>query len=217
MKYYKKRNKQKNKIFLIIIIIIIFLVFSLFVYLFNERIFPSVLNISQVKVKAKCTEIINETTLELMKEEFNYNEIITIEKNSENEINLIRANTNKLNYLTSKLSIECNEKLQEIGEVGIEVPLGWLSSNSTFYQIGPNINVDIEPIGSVDVTYDSVFESAGINQTRHKIYLKVNATIKINVPFNNETIKIKCVIPISEAIIVGQIPNTTIGYGENKK
>ena len=96
--------------------------------------------------------------------------------------------------------------------VGVEVPLGWMTNNSTFFDIGPDITVNVESVGSLDVAYESVFESAGINQTRHKIYLKVNAKLKVKVPLHSEEIRVKCEIPVAETIIVGKIPNTAIDF-----
>lgn len=213
MKYYTKKTKGFKKFYLIIILIAIITIFSMCTYFFNKRVFPSVLKISEIKIKAKAVDTINETSVELMKSGYNYDDLIIIDKDSNNNINLIRANTVKLNYLTSELTVECNKKLQEMGNNGLDVPLGWLSRNSTFYHLGPKINVGIEPIGNVEIKYDSKFESAGINQTRHKIYLNVKATMRVKVPLNSEEVTVKCEIPISETIIVGRIPDTAIDFG----
>jgi sporulation protein YunB len=216
MKYYTKRSKgiKFKKITFIIIAIII--IFNLIVYFFDSRVFPSVLQISEVTVKAKTTEIINETSIELFDDEFKYNEMIIVEKDSQDNITLIRVNTVKLNELTSKLSLECNRKLVEMGDVGIDVPLGWVSNNSAFYHLGPKIKVKVEPIGNMKVTYDSKFESAGINQTRHKIYLNLEAKIRIIVPLHSQNIEVVCEIPIAETILPGKIPSTAIDFGASK-
>ena len=212
MKYYTKKNKGLKKLYLIVILITIITIFSMCVYFFNKRVFPSVLKISEINyIYSNGTK--TSMSFKVMRSGYSYDNLIIIDKDSNNNINLIRANTIKLNFLTSKLSSECNKKLQEMGTNGLDVPLGWIAKNSTFYHLGPKINVGIEPIGNVEISYDSKFESAGINQTRHKIYLDVKATMRIKVPMNSEEIKVKCEIPISETIIVGKIPDTAIGFG----
>ena len=170
--------------------------------------------ISETMIKSKTIEKISEISIELFNDEFNYDEMIIINRDNEGNINLIQANTMKLNYLASKLSVECNKTLQSMGEVGMKVPLGWISKNSAFYRLGPKINVKIEPIGNMNVTYESKFESAGINQTRHTIYLKVESKIRIAVPFQNKEIDVLCEIPVSETIIVGKIPSTAIDFSK---
>lgn len=212
MKYHK-RKKLHSKLFIFIIIAILF-IFNLGIYFFNKVVFPSVLKVSETMIKAKSIETISETSMEFFNDEFKYDEMIIINRDNEGNINLIQANTVKLNYLTSRLSVECNKKLQSMEEVGMKVPLGWISKNSAFYKFGPKINVKIEPIGNMNVTYESKFESAGINQTRHTIYLKVESKIRIAVPFQNKEIDVLCEIPIAETIIIGKIPSTAIDFSK---
>ncbi|HEY5523843.1 MAG TPA: sporulation protein YunB [Clostridium sp.] len=213
MKYYVKRRKVKIKPY-ILVMIAIFALFNLFLYLFDTRVLPAVLLKSESVVKAKTAQTISETSLELFNNEFKYDEMIIIDKDQAGDINLIRADTVKLNYLSSQLSIKCNDKLQEMGDIGVKVPIGWLTDRSIMYNLGPNMTVKIKPTGNINVSYQSVFESAGINQTRHKIYLNVEATVKIIIPLHGEEMTVKCEIPVAETIIVGKIPNTAIDLGK---
>ncbi|SQB90855.1 sporulation protein YunB [Clostridium paraputrificum] len=216
MNYYTKPKKTEFKP-IILVIISILLVFILSIILYDKRIYPAVLQVAESSIKADTVECISKTSMELFDEEFNYDEMIIIDKDNEGNINMIRANTVKLNYLTSRLSIRCNEELQKMGEVGVEVPLGWMTDNSAFYEFGPDINVKIDPIGNMKVSYESKFESAGINQTRHKIYLNVEARVRMKIPLNSKEQVVTCQIPVAETIIVGKTPNTAIDLGGGNK
>ena len=79
-----------------------------------------------------------------------------------------------------------------------------------FYNMGPKITVKMQQIGNITTSYESEFESAGINQTRHKIYLNMTATMRVIVPFNSKEVEVTCQIPVSDTIIVGKIPETAI-------
>ena len=216
MNYYTKPKKTEFKP-IILVIISILLVFILSIFLYDKKIYPAVLQVAESLIKADTIECISKTSMELFDEEFNYDEMIIIDKDNEGNINMIRANTVKLNYLTSRLSIRCNEELQKMGEVGVEVPLGWMTDNSAFYEFGPDINVKIDPIGNMKVSYESKFESAGINQTRHKIYLNVEARVRMKIPLNSKEQVVTCQIPVAETIIVGKTPNTAIDLGGGNK
>ena len=216
MNYYTKPKKTEFKP-IILVIISILLVFILSIILYDKRIYPAVLQVAESSIKADTVECISKTSMELFDEEFNYDEMIIIDKDNEGNINMIRANTVKLNYLTSRLSIRCNEELQKMGEVGVEVPLGWMTDNSDFYEFGPDINVKIDPIGNMKVSYESKFESAGINQTRHKIYLNVEARVRMKIPLHSKEQVVTCQIPVAETIIVGKTPNTAIDLGGGNK
>ena len=216
MNYYTKPKKTEFKP-IILVIISILLVFILSIFLYDKRIYPAVLQVAESSIKADTIECISKTSMELYDEEFNYDEMIIIDKDNEGNINMIRANTVKLNYLTSRLSIRCNEELQKMGEVGVEVPLGWMTDNSAFYEFGPDLNVKIDPIGNMKVSYESKFESAGINQTRHKIYLNVEARVRMKIPLHSKEQVVTCQIPVAETIIVGKTPNTAIDLGGGNK
>lgn len=76
---------------------------------------------------------------------------------------------------------------------------------------GPSITVKMEPIGRVVVTYESLFESAGINQTRHKILVNVKTNLKIILPLQSKEVEVVNQIPISDTVIVGEVPNSMWG------
>ena len=68
----------------------------------------------------------------------------------------------------------------------------------------------MQPIGHVETKYSSEFESAGINQTRHKIYVKVKTTVRVIIPLKSNDIEVTNEVPIAETIIVGKTPNTAV-------
>lgn len=209
MKYYTRRKKRKYIPFIIISIIIIIIFNSIAMFLDN-KVMPSLDRVSEVTIKTRVLNIINTNSIKLFADEFNYNEMIKIEKDNDGNITLIQADTVKLNYLASKLSIQCNDELQKLEDVKIKVPLGWFTENSIYYNIGPKIAIRVEDIGNINANYESEFESAGINQTRHRIYLNVESKVRIILPFKTNEIEISTKVPVSDTIIVGKIPETAI-------
>lgn len=213
MKYYTKKTKMRFKLKhpkLILVIIAICVLFNSILYFFDKNILPAVLTIGEEQLKREATEIINETALDIYSNQFDYSDMIISEKDNDGNITMLRADTVKLNYLASKLILASNDKLGELQEVGLNVPLGYMTKNLVFYNLGPKINIKMTQVGNITSNYESVFESAGINQTRHKIYLNVNMKMKIVVPLNTKDVEIACQIPVAETIIVGKIPNTAI-------
>lgn len=213
MKYYTKKPKIRFQIKhpkIIMVIIAIFVLINSILYFFDKNILPAVLSIGEEKLKREATTIINETALDIYSKDFNYNDMIVTEKDNEGNITMLRADTVKLNYLSSKLVLASNDKISELEAIGLKVPLGYMTKNLVFYNLGPKINVKMTQIGNITSSYESVFESAGINQTRHKIYLNVNMKMKMIVPLNSRDVEISSQIPIAETIIVGKIPNTAI-------
>ncbi|MEG1003914.1 sporulation protein YunB [Clostridium sp.] len=210
MKYYTKANPKKYKSF-IAIIITMFILFNLLLMVFDKKVMPSVLAISETLMRAEAVKTINTVSVEVFDEEVSAtDEIVKIDKDKNNKINSITANTALLNKLTAQISIKCNDRLEELGQKGIEVPLGWMTDKSIYYNLGPKITIEMEPLGNIETNYESTFESAGINQTRHKIYLNVKARVKIIIPMYTKEIEVDTQIPLSETIIVGEIPDAAI-------
>ena len=213
MKYYTKKPKMRFQIKhpkLILGIIAICVLFNSILYFFDKNILPAVLTIGEEQLKREATEIINETALDIYSNQFDYSDMLIIEKDNDGNITMLRADTVKLNYLSSKLILASNDKFGKLQEMGLEVPLGYMTKNLVFYNLGPKVNIKMTQIGNITSSYESVFESAGINQTRHKIYLNVNMKMKIVVPLNSRDVEVACQIPVAETIIVGKIPNTAI-------
>ena len=88
------------------------------------------------------------------------------------------------------------------------VPLGALTGIEAFAGLGPRIHFRIIPVSSVSCDFSSAFESVGINQTKHTIYLNVIADISIVMPSRTERFSVLTEIMVGEFVIVGDIPQT---------
>lgn len=216
MQYYTKRKNHKYIPFILIIILII-VIFNIMIVFFDKRVMPSITEIAVIMAKSQTLDIINEESVDILSQEFKYDEMIKIQKDNEGNIILIQADTIKLNYIAAKLSTECNKELSDMNNSTIKVPFGWMTDKSAFYSVGPKITTEIEPVGNISTSYESKFESAGINQTRHKIYLNVTAKIRLKLPLKNQDMEVSTQIPVSDTIIVGKIPNTTFGFPTNEQ
>lgn len=73
---------------------------------------------------------------------------------------------------------------------------------------GPDVPIKMATVGNVETDLVSQFSQAGINQTRHRIYLNVKCTVTILTPFDSIEQKITNQVLIAEAVIVGEVPST---------
>ena len=91
-------------------------------------------------------------------------------------------------------------------------PLGSALGMTIFAGSGPGIPVSIVPIGSIKTNFETEFEACGINQTRHKVYLTVTASIRIVIPTGAKTTEVTVNMLAAESIIVGAVPEGFVGY-----
>ncbi len=211
MKYYFYLAKRK-KAMIWIIIIILFIIY-MFRYI-DKNIKPTVVAISEIRARSVTTQTINDTIKLKIKRDINYNDLIFVKYDNEGKVTLMQANTILMNSIAAEVAIEVQEQLKQMSKTKIKVPL----SNAFNTQIIrlPSINVQILPQGAVAVDFATEFESSGINQTRHRIYIIVVTDIKMIVPLVQENLRITTNIPIAETIIVGDVPEQYLNFPSDK-
>ena len=195
---------------ILIIILILFIILLFPIYYFDKIITPNILAVSDAELRVKCIQIINEEINKECSKELSDTDLIHIDKDKDENIVLVRADVMKMNRMAINISLQSQKRLLDLGNYGISIPLGYVLENNLLAHLGPSITVRMEPLGSVEVKYYSEFESAGINQTREKIYLKFSSTIRIILPRKSNTILIENQVPIAETIILGKIPSTNL-------
>lgn len=214
--YLKGRKSRyiiqyKFRFYLTLILFSLMILFGVFIYSFDKFIAPTVLMLADAELKAKTVEIINNNINDVYVNGFSYDEIMSIDRDQDGKINLVKADSIKLNSLATSLAAKCQKDMKELGEVGVEVPMGYITKSNILSYIGPKVKVKMEPVGRIETSYESTFESAGINQTRHIIYINMNAKLKLVLPLNSKDIEVKHQIPVSDITIVGEIPRVNIG------
>lgn len=205
MKYYLHIIKRKRLIFWIVALLL--LGFYIYKYI-DKNIAPTVIAIAEIRARSVTSEAINDTIKNKIKRDINYNDLIFVKYDNEGKVTLMQANTILMNSIASEVALEVQEQLREISKSNIKVPLS--NAFDTRLITLPSISVQIIPQGSVAVDFATEFESSGINQTRHRIYIIVVTDIRIIVPLVSENIRIATNIPIAETIIVGDVPEQYI-------
>ena len=94
----------------------------------------------------------------------------------------------------------------------MKLPFGSFTGFKLLAGRGPAVKIQISSIGNVETNLKSEFIAQGINQTLHKVYLEINARVKILTPFNDIEKNITNQVLLIENIIVGHIPETYYNF-----
>ncbi|MEG0771542.1 MAG: sporulation protein YunB [Clostridia bacterium] len=185
-------------------------------FVINRFISPVVKKSINAQVNYIVTKRINEVIIDtIAKENITYDKLVVIEKTSNNMMSGLISNMPLINILKSRLAIDTNEAINEIGIEELSIPIGSLLGNEFFSARGPNVHFKILYAGMTNVDINSSFETAGINQTKHTINSLVNVSIGIVLKGYKSNIDIETKVPIAETIIIGNIPNYYInGKGQ---
>lgn len=181
-----------------------------FIYTLDKIIMPTVKLVADAQMRAEVTNTINKTIFQEYSRNFNYNDIIKFEKDNDGNIIMMTADTLKLSEIATLTVLKAQEELEEKSQVDISIPMGYVTQNNILARFGPDVKIRMRPIGHITTRYLSEFEDAGINQTRHKIYIETTTRVKMIMAVSSSELEIVNQIPIVETIIVGRVPSTAI-------
>ena len=206
--------KARYKI-LIFLILIFAAAFGIIKYS-EVRIRPIITSMAEAHARTIGARVVGEALNEEMAaSNLTYDDLMSFEKDANGKISALKTNIIMVNKLKSKLSVLILNKLLNMSDINLYIPIGNLVSGEFFSGRGPKIEIILLPVGSVTTNITNAFSSAGINQTRHQIILEVRVTVSIIMPFSVESTDISTSISIAETIIVGDVPNMYMEYGDN--
>lgn len=196
------RNKRVHRLCNVIVILSVIL--AIITLLFYRQLNKHMSEICEYKGRETATEIITTAiNSELEKEAFNFINIIR----NNNEISSIETNQNEINKFQNELQRLINNSFKDYENKNMNLPLGTLSGINLFSGRGPNVSIQLHQVGAVDVVTKSEFTSAGINQTKHRIYMNIKIELSAILPTTSTDIEVADDYLISETIIVGNVPN----------
>ena len=200
-------RRKKHKIGIKLIGLALFI--SGILLLVDIRVRPIIEKTASYQSKLLATRIINDAVYsELEDESINYGDLVTIVYNYDNSISSIESNMVNINRIKAKITKSVNDELSCMDEHDLSISLGTISGFEVFYNQGPLIPIKVQPEGYVETTLISSFESAGINQTLHRIIVEIKTDISAIIPGYTSSATVETQFVMAETVIVGTVPNT---------
>ena len=208
-------SRDLKKIIVVVsILAVISVLIGSFIYIDNS-LTPTIKVLEETKAEELANRSLNKSVAEIIKDEVNYSDLMITKVDNEGKITMIESNTVMMNKVASDVALRIQEELKQVKTTTSYIPIGTALGSPILAKYGPQLKVSIEPIGTVYVNFKTDFEDAGINQTRHRIYLEVNTKVKVVIPLTTDTKEVKAEIPICETVIVGDVPNSYINIPKN--
>lgn len=208
-------SRRRNKMAFLILSSILML-FIIFFLLFTIRLLPVVKTMAVNSARNIATQTINKAAGKVISDEkIGYDDLMTLEKDSNGNITAVKADTLKIDKLKYEITSEVIKELDDINTSDLGIPIGTVIGGQLFSGIGPKVKVKIEPVGSAETKIVNEFTSAGINQTRQQILLEVDASITVIVSSTNISTDVKSNYTIADTVIVGNVPNSYTVVDDN--
>lgn len=182
---------------LLFLVLVIWVVFS--------KLQPSFIEYAKVYSNNIANEVVNSAIDDVfVKEE--YQSLSKIMENSSENIKTIETDTSKINRLKSSIMQSIQKNIDLHKSDTIYIPIGSCSNLYFLAGLGPKVPIRIYPISIVNAEFKENFESVGINQVKHKLYLDVSMKMSFMGILFVQDDTIETSVLLNETIIVGDTP-----------
>lgn len=138
-----------------------------------------------------------------------FSNLVAVQRDAAGDIQLVTVNSKEINDIENIALTFAQGKLASLEKTGVNVNIGSAISTLTT-GLGPDIRIRVQPRGTAAATYYTRFETGGVNQTRHKIYIRLKADLRMLVGLSVRDVEVSNDILICETIIVGKVPESYI-------
>ena len=206
-KYYKLSLRQMKKEKTFVLFFVFLILFSSITTLYIQVIEPILRQFTRsnaYNLAMKASELAIRDNLK----DITYDSIVTEVVNDNGEIIALKTNTNELNNISNNIAMNIEENISNIDSGTLKIPLGLFFNIGILGGEGIKVKIKTSPVGDTKIDCISQFDSVGINQTRHRIILKIKTTIVIVAPvYVNDQYYEKEVV-LAETVLNGNIPDT---------
>lgn len=170
---------------------------------------PVMTSMAMARVSNMVNRIVSAAVNEAVESgEIDYGSFVIFDKDDTGHITALRSNVAEVNRMQGRIADEILLRLSEVSTSELEIPLGTLTGSALLAGRGPSLYVRMQAVGSANAVFRNQFTAAGINQTRHQIFLDVDVYMSILLPGMKTSTKVSNEIAVAETVIVGGVPDT---------
>lgn len=202
------KKKSKKPIWRKVLLILLLL--TAVVLVAEQNLSQTLLDMAYASAHSIALETVNRAVQKVVDDDLAYEDLVAVQMDASGKVSMLRANTARMNQIATQTAILAQEELNSIKNQQVAVPLGAAFGVRFLGGFGPRIPVQIVPVGAISTHYETRFETAGINQTRHMIFLTLETTVSLIIPSHSQLVQVNSTVPIAESVIVGGVPDSFV-------
>ena len=153
----------------------------------------------------------------LTSEQMDYDDFVRCEADDSGRITSLTGRVRESSLFRRMVVEHIADRLEAIGPEELGIPLGNLTGRLLLSDLGPDVRVRLQAVGDVTGEYENSFVAAGVNQTLHRISLKLSMTVYLLIPGEIVPVHVDNSICVAETVIVGEVPDTYVNLNEGEK
>ena len=173
----------------------------------DHEVRPVVITMAQYQARVSSILAINEAVLgELEIQEIGYEDLVTVCTDEQGMVTSVQTDAAAINRVKSQLTNAVSTRLAMMELEEVEIPIGTLLGWQIFAGRGPTIRFQVVPASFVESNITSTLESAGINQTQHKILMDFTVEMSAIIPGYTTSVEVNTQVSIADTLIIGAVP-----------
>lgn len=193
----------------IYVLLIALLFTSIGYYLLDSALFGAMGPLAKNKAVTAATAAIEDTVYAAAAEK-DTESLTEILRDTDGKILSMSTDTKGLAAFRACLTETLTEEMEDF-RVQLKIPLGSVMGGGIFSGRGVPLKLYVIGAGGLFVDTESQFESAGLNQTCHRVYVSVSIELTILYHGHTETVTVSTNVLASETVIVGEVPEAYFG------
>ena len=182
------------------------------VLLFNQAVDRLFARVTEDQVHNLGAGMLNQAVDTLLEDgSIRREELLEIQKQEDGSIASVAVDSEQINRIYVRFNELLLERLHEQEMETIRIPLGSLTNIWLFSAKGPDVTFHVYPVGYLDSRIRSVFDEAGINQTRHRLVLEVELELMCVGLLHRENVTVASEYVLAETLLMGETPEQ---YGQ---
>ncbi len=178
----------------------------------DAKIRPILLRLAHDEAKYNVTNIMNKAFSQTLENNrINYSDIVKVSRNQSGGITSVEADSETVNRIITYTINSIYEQIAAEDTIRCYISAGSLTGLALLQGRGFDIPVMSKLSRYVEYKIVSSFTDAGINQTKHSIYLLVKSTLYTYVPGEKTNQQISAEYLLAETVIVGEVPEAYTG------
>lgn len=188
-------------------------------YFIEQKLEPTIMIIAKQKAEQLAKDAISDAvTKKVAQMNINNNEFIKMEKDKDNKIKAINLDFKEYSRILGETTERIKNTLKEFElEPGKNyIPVGLATGSSFLAEMGPKLPVTYVPIGAVKTNLETKLSEAGINMVLVTVYIRVEVTLRIVIPFATDETTVVTSLPITNSLVIGDVPDYWYNNPEGK-
>ena len=163
-------------------------------------------SVAEGEMRANAATAVNEAVLASLSGA-QYDDLVRVEQDPDGKIRALTSNASAINRIARETAYAAQALLAQMCDGGVDIPLGAFTGIAAWAGFGAEVNMKIVSVSSVTCRFVSGFETAGVNQTKHSVYLELISDMSVVLPGRTHAFSAISQVLIAESVLIGDVPN----------